>query len=109
MIVMTNENRSVAWIGRLHVRPLPGGDGGLHGAAGAYATVFALALSAGQFAEMVADEMASLGLTIVEMADVRLYHPDAEDDVEVIASAHRLSVEWPVQYHDFFTYPHDDA
>lgn len=94
---------------RLHVRPLPGGDGGLSGAAGAYANVLALACSREEFTRMVVAEMHTLGLAVVEVDGAEPYHAEAEDDEAVVACAERLSDEWPVQYHSFQTYAHDDA
>jgi hypothetical protein len=51
----------------LHVRALPGRDGGLSGGAGAYALVFALATGEAEYRERVAAEMDGLGLFIVEI------------------------------------------
>jgi tetratricopeptide (TPR) repeat protein len=100
----------VAWRALLHVRPLPSHSGGLEGgAAGAYAWVFALARGEAEYREMVAAEMEALGLFIAEVDDLRRYEPHPEDDESMEYCAERLSEEWPVQYHDFDTYPHDEA
>lgn len=94
---------------RLHVRPLSGSDGGLDGAAGAYANVFALAYGEDEFVRMATEEMLMLGLAVVEIDGAEPYHPGPNDDETLLACAERLSDEWPVQYHNFHTYPHDDA
>ena len=100
----------VPWSARLHVRPLPGETGGLEGgAAGAYAWVFALAKGEAEYREMVAAEMEALGLFIAEVDRLAPYEPHPDDDENLTYCAERLSAEWPVQYHDFHTYPHDEA
>lgn len=100
----------VVWSARLHVRPLQGETGGLDGgAAGAYAWVFALARGEAEYREMVAAEMEALGLFIAEVDDFGRYEPHPDDDENMTYCAERLSAEWPVQYHDFHAYPHDEA
>lgn len=94
----------------LHVRPLPGQTGGLEaGATGAYAIVLALALDEADYREMVAEEMESLGLFIAELEQVAPYEPHADDDEVVRLCAAKLSPQWPIQYHNFHAYPHDEA
>ena len=94
----------------LHVRPLPGRTGVLEGnAAGAYAIVLALARDEADYREMVAAEMESLGLFIVELEDLAPYEPHEDDADSVRLSASKLNREWPVQYKDFHAYPHDEA
>lgn len=94
----------------LHVRPLPGQTGGLEGSrAGAFAVVLALARDEAEYREMVAQEMESLGLFIAEIEHVAPYESDVNETESVRLCAARLSPEWPVQYHDFHTYPHDET
>jgi hypothetical protein len=94
----------------LHVHPLPGQTGGLEGdAAGAYAIVLALALNETDYREIVAEALESLGLFIAELEEVAPYEPQADDDEDVRLCAAKLSPEWPVQYHNFQAYPHDEA
>jgi hypothetical protein len=100
----------VAWSALLHVRPLPGQTGGLtDGSAGAYAWVFAFARSEAEYREMVTAEMESLGLFIAETDRLDRYEPHPEDEDYFAECAERLSSEWPVQYHTFHCYPHDEA
>ena len=103
-------DQGIAWSATLHVRPLPGRSGGLEGdPAGAYAIVLALARDEAHYREMVAAEMESLGLFVAEVVSAAPYEPEADDTEEVRRCAARLSLEWPVQYHNFHTYPHDEA
>jgi len=97
------------WGAQLHVRPLPGRDGGLGGAAGAYAWVFALAAGEAEYREMAAAEMANLGLFIAEMERIDIYDPHPDDDDETRGCFERLSEKWPVQYDSFNCYPADQA
>lgn len=97
------------WLAQLHVRPLPGRDGGLDGAAGAYALVLALARSEAEYLELASAEMRSLGLVIVEVERLAPYAPQEGDNPDVQACASHLGPEHPIQYLDFHTYPHDDA
>ncbi len=98
------------WIATLHVRPLPGRTGGLEGdPAGAYAIVLALAVDEADYREMVAAEMERLGLFIAEIENPGPYLAHLEDAESVRVCAARLSHEWPVQYHDFHTYPQDEG
>jgi len=98
------------WIATLHVRPLPGQSGWLEDRpAGAYAIVLALARDEADYREKVAAEMESLGLFIAEVENAGRYEPHPEDAENVRLCAARLSPEWPVQYHDFHTYPNDEA
>jgi hypothetical protein len=98
-----------AWMAKLHVRPLPGSDGGLNGSAGAYAWVLALATSEEQYRELVAAEMNELGLFIAEINDLDRFSEFYDSDLTIENCADRLSSEWPVQYHTFDCYPHDEA
>lgn len=97
------------WGAQLHVRPLPGGDGGLDGAAGAYAWVFALAVGEAEYREMASAEMANLGLFIAEVEELDRYDAHQDDSDETRECFERLSEEWPVQYHDFHAYPKDES
>lgn len=97
------------WIAKLHVRPMRGRTGGLRSAAGAYAIVLAMAEDEAEYRELVAAEMDSLGLFIAEIEDLERYNPSRHDSENVRQCARNLSSEWPVQYHDFHTYPHDEA
>jgi hypothetical protein len=58
---------------------------------------------------LVSAEMETLGLFIAEIDNLALYEPHPNDDENMIYCAERLSSEWPIQYHDFHTYPHDEA
>jgi len=98
-----------AWGAELHVRPLPGKTGGLDGAAGAYAWVFALASSEAEYRERASAEMESLGLFIAEFEQLGRYHPDDAGNDETRACLERLSEEWPVQYHSSHSYPEDES
>lgn len=93
----------------LHVRPLPGHIGGLEGAAGAYALVFALARDEEEYRALVAAEMESLGLFITELEHVAPYKPYEDDAKSTSQCAARLSPEFPVQYDDFHAYPHNES
>lgn len=106
--LVTSDQRT-PWIAILHVRPLTGRTGGLHGAPGAYASVLALARDEADYREMVAAEMEKLGLFVAETEDLEPYEPRADDSENVQLCAARLSPEWPVQYHDFNSYPRDEA
>ena len=106
---MTGRTPRSAWSGLAHVRPLPGQTGELNGGAGAYALVLALAHDAHEFGELVASEMESLGLFVAELDDVGPFVLHEDDSESVRNCAARLSPEWPVQYEDFHTYPHDEA
>ncbi len=97
-----------AWGARLHVRPLPGGDGGLGGAKGAYAWVFAVANSETEYREMVAAEMEGLGLFIAEVEDLGRYRSTGDAADPSSRCIDSLSNEWPVQYHTFHVYSDDD-
>ena len=97
------------WGAQLHVKPLPGQDGGLSGAAGAYAWVFALAEGEAEYRELASAEMAALGLFIAEIEGINIYDPHPEDDDQTRRCFERLSEEWPVQYERFYCYPVDDA
>lgn len=97
------------WFGILHVRPLPGRDGGLNGRPGAFANVLALAFDEQHYREMVAAEMATLGLFIAEFEEISAYEPQEDDSENIRRCAAQLSAEWPVQYHDFNSYPHDET
>jgi len=100
---------STPWSALLHVRPLPGKTGGLGTAAGAYAVVLALAHDEADYREKVTAEMDALGLFVAEMDEVAPYEPHPDDPDGLIYCAGRLSPEWPVQYHDFHAYPHNEA
>ena len=97
------------WGAQLHVRPRPGCDGGLGGAAGAYVWVFALSGSEERFETLVSSEMERLGLFIAEIEDCGrvLPHPDDAPDLSDLYA--NLSDGSPVQYGSFHTYPEDDA
>lgn len=104
-----SSGQKIAWRAILHVRPLAGGTGGLGGAPGAYVNVLALARDEAAYREMVAAEMESLGLFIAETKDLEPYEPRDGDSENFRLCAARLSREWPVQYHDFHCYPHDEG
>ena len=106
---VSNEKERDIWGAQLHVRPLPGGGGGLTGSAGAYAWVYALAKNEVEYREMVAAEMAKLGLFIAEVESIGMFEPHPEDVDETRRCFERLSEEWPVQYHSFHCYPADEA
>jgi hypothetical protein len=97
------------WGAQLHVRPMPGTDGGLSGSAGAFAWVFALATNEAEYREMASAKMAGLGLFIAQVEHLDRYDPHELDDDETRGCFERLSDEWPVQYHSFHTYPSDEA
>ena len=97
------------WIATLHVRPLPGMDGGLGGSAGAYAKVLALAHDEVHYREVTGAEMEALGLFIAAVEDAFPYMPDLTDSEDVRESYARLSPAWPVQYHTFHSYPSDES
>ena len=101
-------NRDI-WGAQLHVRPLPGGDGGLSGGAGAYAWVFALAASEAEYREMASAEMETLGLFVAEVEHLDRYAPHPEDDDERRGCYERLSDQWPCQYETFHSYPKDES
>ena len=98
-----------AWMAMLHVRPLPGSDGGLDGSAGAYAWVLAMASDEEQYREVVAAEMNDLGLFIAEIEQLDRLSEFHEIGPTIEKCAANLSAEWPVQYHTFDCYPHDEA
>ena len=103
----TEKQRGV-WGAQLHVRPLPETDGGLGGAKGAYAWVFALAGSEAEYREMVTAEMETLGLFIAEIEDLGHYQPVEGADDPSSRCISNLTDEWPVQYHRFHTYSDED-
>ena len=103
-----NENERVVWGAQLHVRPFPGKDGGLHGAKGAYAWVFALARSDAEYREMVAAEMETLGLFIAEVEQLGRYDAIVGADDASSSCISSLTDEWPIQYNDFHTYRDED-
>ena len=105
----TSDKRRDVWGAQLHVRPLPGGDGGLGGAAGAYAWVYALACSEADYRELVAAEMATVGLFIADTESLGIFEPHPDDLEETRGCFERLSEQWPVQYHNFHSYPVDEA
>ncbi len=105
---MSTGESQEAWGAQLHVRPLPGTDGGLGGAKGAYAWVFALAHSDVEYREMVAAEMEALGLFIAQVEHLGRYHPTEEADDPSNRCINSLTIEWPVQYHDFHAYIEED-
>jgi hypothetical protein len=96
------------WGAQLHVRPFPGKDGGLEGAKGAHAWVFALASSEAEYREMVTAEMEDLGLFIADVEHLSRYHPPEAADDSSSRCISNLSDEWPVQYHRFHTYRDED-
>ena len=106
---MKDRDAERPWSAKLHVRPLPGGNGGLEGSAGAYAIVLALARDAQSYREKVAPEMEALGLFIAEVEDLGPFELRDEDPESLHVCAARLSTEWPVQYHAFHAYPRDEA
>lgn len=94
----------------VHVRPLPGRAGCFPaGTAGAYAIVLALVRDEAGYREIVAAEMESLGLFIAELEHLAPYEPHEDDADDVRLCAAKLAPQWPVQYHNFNTYPDDDA
>lgn len=99
----------MAWSARLHLRPIAGRSNSLEGSAGAYAWVLALAHDKAEYRELVAAEMEGLGLFVAEVEDLGRYRPHEDDQKYITDCAGRLSREGPVQYHDFHTYPCDDA
>jgi hypothetical protein len=102
------ENQRTAWGAQLHLRPLPAQDGGLGGAKGAFAWVFALANSEAEYREIVSAEMEAVGLFIAEVEHLGRYERiDGADDPSS-RCINRLSDEWPVQYHNFHTYHEED-
>ena len=105
---MPIDNQRGVWGAQLHLRPLPGKDGGLGGAKGAYAWVFALANSDAEYREVVSAEMESLGLFIAEVEQLSRYERTDEAGDSSSRCIQRLSDEWPVQYHDFHTYSDED-
>jgi hypothetical protein len=102
------ENEQPVWGAQLHLRPLPGKDGGLGGAKGAFAWVFALAESEAEYREIVAAEMEGLGLFIAEVEQLGRYERTDGADDPSSRCINRLSDEWPVQYHNFHTYRDED-
>lgn len=100
------------WVAVIHVRPLPGSDVLGHGSAGAYASVVVLAPSESRFREMILAEMEDNGLSVVEFEDVNTYGEGQEKGLltdEMRNLRESLSIEYPVQYHEFHSYPTDDA
>ena len=94
----------------LHVRPLPDRNSALvRGSAGAFAVVLALATDEADFRKVVAAEMERLGLFVAEFESLAPYEPHEDDHDNVRLCAAKLSEDWPVQYHDFHNYPHDEA
>jgi hypothetical protein len=108
MSVSASRDRET-WGALLHVRPLPGRDGGLAGAAGAFAWVFALAGSETEYRVMVSAEMANLGLCIAEVDQLDRYDPHPDDSDETRRCFERLSEEWPVQYDSFHSFSKDES
>jgi hypothetical protein len=104
-----NSSSPEAWMAMLHLRPVPGSDGGLSGSAGAYAWVLALASSEDEYREMVAAEMNALGLFIAEIDQLDRFSEFHHSESTIEECAANLSAEWPVQYHTFDCYPHDEA
>lgn len=105
---MPIHNQRSVWGAQLHLKPLPGKDGGLGGAKGAYAWVFALANSDAEYRELVSAEMEGLGLFVVEVEQLSRYERTDEADDPSSRCMDRLSDEWPVQYDDFHTYRSED-
>jgi hypothetical protein len=98
------------WSAMLHVRPLPGRIPAIEGgSAGAYAVVLALATDEADYRKIVTAEMERLGLFIAELESLARYEPHEGDPHNVRRCAAKLSEDWPVQYHDFHNYPHDEA
>ena len=86
---------------------MPGSDGGLDGAVGAYVWVFALATNETEYRAMTSAEMAKLGLSIADIEDLGRYEvPEADHAMR--GCFDRLSDDRPVQYHNFYAYS-DDA
>jgi hypothetical protein len=101
---------AIPWGAKVHVRPLPGRSNELEGdVAGAYAFILALARDETSYRELVASEMEEIGLYVVDLDYVAPFVPRPGDSETVRQCAQRLSQEWPIQYHSFHTYPHDDA
>ena len=71
--------------------------------------MLALAHDESDYREIVAAEMQRLGLFIAEIEHLARYVPAEEDSESVRHCATRLSAEWPIQYQDFHTYPHDET
>jgi hypothetical protein len=103
-----DKNHQQTWGAQLHLRPRPGKDGGLGGAKGAYAWVFALANSDVEYREMVAAAMEALGLFIVEIENLGHYQSSEDGDDPSSRCINSLTSEWPVQYHNFHTYNDED-
>lgn len=78
------------------------------GAKGAYAWVFALASSDGEYREIAGAEMEALGLFVAEVEQLGQYEPAEDPDDPSSQCIHRLTDEWPVQYHDFHAYQDKD-
>lgn len=102
------ENERCVWGAQLHLRPLPGKDGGLDGAKGAHSWVFALASSEAEYREMATAEMEALGLFIAEVEHVGQYRATEMADDLSSRCINNLTYEWPVQYDQFHTYRDED-
>jgi hypothetical protein len=98
-----------AWMGMLHVRPLPRHADALDGAVAGLGWVLALATDEADYLRQVTAEMDSLGLFIAEATDVDKFTEFTSCAETVQESFERLSDEWPVQYHTFHTTGIDDA
>ena len=106
-----NINR-VPWIGRVHVRPLPGKASLGAGAKGAYANILALAHNESEFRDLVALEMKLDDLYvegIEDIATVEDYKAEGRIAGEVANLLVSLSEEWPIQYKTFNRYFSDDS
>ena len=104
-----NANDPEAWMAMLHVRPLPGWTAGSTEMRARMLGVLALAANEQQYREMVAAEMDDLGLFIAETDHLRRFSEPDGGDTTLAECAANLSAEWPVQYHTFDCYPHDEA
>ena len=97
-----------AWMGLLHVRPLPQRTNPLEGVSG-MGWVLALATDEDDFLRLVTAEMENIGLFVAEVDEVGRYSEFTSCSDTIVELFDRLSDTWPVQYHTFHTTMIDDA
>lgn len=105
---MADDLKRDAWMAMLHVRPLPDRTNPLDGVSG-MGWVLALATDEDHYRRLVTREMENIGLFIAEVENLGRYSEFTSCAGVIVESFHRLSDEWPVQYHTFHTTMIDDA